>query len=163
MPDGTVNPLCDSFMARALALSLENVLSGRGGPFGAVIVRGGEIIAEGVNCVTATNDPTAHAEMVAIREACRKLQSFELAECEVYTSCEPCPMCLGAIYWARPARVYFANSAADAAQAGFDDAFIYQELSAPQAGRKIPMIQLRHDEALAAFRAWREKSDKIRY
>jgi guanine deaminase len=163
MPDRTLNPLCDSFMARALALSLENVRSGRGGPFGAVIVRAGEIIAEGVNCVTATNDPTAHAEMVAIREACRKLQSFELAECEIYTSCEPCPMCLGAIYWARPARVYFANSAADAAQAGFDDAFIYKELSAPRVGRKIPMIQLTHDEALAAFRAWREKSDKIRY
>jgi guanine deaminase len=150
-------------MARALALSLENVRSGRGGPFGAVIVRGGEIIAEGVNCVTATNDPTAHAEMVAIREACRKLQSFELAECEIYTSCEPCPMCLGAIYWARPARVYFANSAGDAAQAGFDDAFIYEELGVAHAERKIPMIQLRHDEALAAFRAWREQSDKIRY
>ncbi len=155
--------MCDNFMARALALSLENVRSGRGGPFGAVIVRRGEIIAEGVNCVTATNDPTAHAEMVAIREACRKLQSFELLDCEIYTSCEPCPMCLGAIYWARPARVYFANSAADAAQAGFDDAFIYEELSMAHAGRKIPMIQLRHDEALAAFRAWRSQSDKIRY
>jgi guanine deaminase len=163
MPDGTTNPLSGSFMARALALSLENVRSGRGGPFGAVIVRDGKIIAEGVNRVTATNDPTAHAEMVAIREACRKLESFELTECEIYSSCEPCPMCLGAIYWARPARVYFANSAADAAQAGFDDAFIYKELSAPHAGRKIPMIQLRHDEALAAFGAWRENSDKIRY
>jgi guanine deaminase len=162
MPDRTSNPLSDSFMARALALSLENVRSGRGGPFGAVIVRGHEVIAEGVNCVTATNDPTAHAEMVAIREACRKLRSFELADCEIYTSCEPCPMCLGAIYWARPARVYFANSAADAAQAGFDDAFIYEELGAPHADRKIPMIQLRHGEALAAFREWREKSDKIR-
>ena len=128
--------MCNTFMARALALSLENVRSGRGGPFGAVIVRGGEIIAEGVNSVTATNDPTAHAEMVAIREACRKLQSFELAECEIYTSCEPCPMCLGAIYWARPARVYFANSAADAAQAGFDDAFIYKELSLAACGAK---------------------------
>jgi len=155
--------MCDTFMARALALSLENVRSGRGGPFGAVIVRGGEIIAEGVNCVTATNDPTAHAEMAAIREACRKLQSFELLDCEIYTSCEPCPMCMGAIYWARPARVYFANSAADAAQAGFDDAFIYKELSMAHAGRKIPLIQLRHDQAPAAFRAWREKSDKIRY
>ena len=155
--------MSDTFMARALALSLENVRSGRGGPFGAVIVRGGKIIAEGVNSVTATNDPTAHAEMVAIREACRKLQSFELAECEIYTSCEPCPMCLGAIYWARPARVYFANSAADAAQAGFDDAFIYQELRLAHAERKIPMIQLRQEDAAAAFRAWREKSDKIRY
>src|SRR5579863_3452094 len=163
MPDRTIHPLSDSFMARALALSLENVRSGRGGPFGAVIVQDGKIIAEGVNCVTAANDPTAHAEMVAIREACRKLKSFELADCEIYTSCEPCPMCLGAIYWARPARVYFANSAADAARAGFDDALIYQELRVPHAGRKIPMIQLRHDDASAAFRAWREKSDKIRY
>src|SRR5580693_9762733 len=163
MPDRTLNPLCDSFMGRALALSLENVRSGRGGPFGAVIVRDGEIIAEGVNCVTATNDPTAHAEMVAIREACRKLQSFELPECEIYTSCEPCPMCLGAIYWARPARVYFANSAADAAQAGFDDAFIYQEIGRPHPERAIPMIQLAQDGALAAFRVWQEKEDKIRY
>ena len=150
-------------MARALALSLENVRSGRGGPFGAVVVKDGVVIAEGVNCVTTTNDPTAHAEMMAIREACRKLQSFELPGCEIYSSCEPCPMCLGAIYWARPARVYFANSAADAAQAGFDDAFIYEQLRVPYAERKIPMIQLRHDDALAAFGAWREKSDKIRY
>jgi guanine deaminase len=155
--------MCDTFMARALTLSLENVRSRRGGPFGAVIVRGDEVIAEGVNCVTATNDPTAHAEMVAIREACRKLQSFELLDCEIYTSCEPCPMCLGAIYWARPVRVYFANSAADAAQAGFDDEFIYKELSVAHAGRKIPMIQLRHEDAPVAFRAWRQQSDKIRY
>jgi guanine deaminase len=155
--------MSESFMARALALSLENVRSGRGGPFGAVIVKDGSIVAEGVNCVTNTNDPTAHAEMVAIREACRKLQSFELPGCEIYSSCEPCPMCLGAIYWARPARVYFANSAADAAQAGFDDAFIYEELRVPHAERKIPMIQLKNDNALDAFRAWREKSDKIRY
>jgi guanine deaminase len=163
MPDQTANAMCDSFMARALELSLENVRSGRGGPFGAVIVRGGGIVAEGVNCVTATNDPTAHAEMMAIREACRKLERFELPDCEIYSSCEPCPMCLGAIYWARPGRVYFANSAADAAQAGFDDAFIYEELTLPHVRRKIPLIQLRHDDALAAFRAWREKSDKIRY
>ena len=124
-------------MARALALALENVRSGRGGPFGAVVVKDGEIIAEGMNCVTTTNDPTAHAEMVAIREACRKLQSFELPGCEIYSSCEPCPMCLGAIYWARPARVYFANSAADAAQAGFDDAYIYQELRVPYGERRM--------------------------
>jgi guanine deaminase len=163
MSDRIANPLSDGFMVRALALSLENVRSGRGGPFGAVIVRNSEIIAEGINGVTTTNDPTAHAEMVAIREACRKLQSFELPDCEIYTSCEPCPMCLGAIYWARPARVYFANSAADAAQAGFDDAFIYQQLRLPHAERTIPMIQLHQDDALAAFRAWREKSDKIRY
>ena len=151
------------FMARAIALSLENVRQGAGGPFAAVVVKDGEIIAEGANAVTTTNDPTAHAEVVAIREACRKLNSFDLQGCEIYTSCEPCPMCLGAIYWARPARVYFANSAADAAEAGFDDAFIYQEIGRPHPERKIPMIQLAQDAALAAFRAWQEKVDKIRY
>jgi tRNA(Arg) A34 adenosine deaminase TadA len=151
------------FMARAIALSLENVRQGAGGPFAAVVVRDGEIIAEGANAVTTTNDPTAHAEVVAIREACRKLNSFDLQGCEIYTSCEPCPMCLGAIYWARPARVYFANSAADAAQAGFDDAFIYREIGRPHPERKIPMIQLAQDGALAAFHAWQEKEDKIRY
>jgi tRNA(Arg) A34 adenosine deaminase TadA len=150
-------------MARAIALSLENVRTGAGGPFAAVVVKDGEIIAEGANAVTTTNDPTAHAEVVAIREACRKLNSFDLQGCEIYTSCEPCPMCLGAIYWARPARVYFANSAADAAQAGFDDAFIYQEIGRPHPERAIPMIQLAQDGALAAFRVWQEKEDKIRY
>ena len=150
-------------MARAIQLSIDNVNSGRGGPFGAVVVKDGAIIAEGANQVTSTNDPTAHAEVVAIREACRKLNSFDLQGCEIYTSCEPCPMCLGAIYWARPARVYFANSAADAAQAGFDDAFIYQEIGRPHPERAIPMIQLAQDGALAAFRVWQEKEDKIRY
>jgi tRNA(Arg) A34 adenosine deaminase TadA len=150
-------------MARAIALSLENVRTGAGGPFAAVVVKDGEIIAEGANAVTTTNDPTAHAEVVAIREACRKLNSFDLQGCEIYTSCEPCPMCLGAIYWARPARVYFANSAADAAQAGFDDAFIYQEIGRPHPERAIPMIQLAQDGALAAFRVWQEKEDRIRY
>jgi guanine deaminase len=153
----------NSFMARAIALSLENVRTGAGGPFAAVVVKDGEIIAEGANAVTTTNDPTAHAEVVAIREACRKLNSFDLQGCEIYTSCEPCPMCLGAIYWARPARVYFANSAADAAQAGFDDAFIYQEIGRPHPERAIPMIQLAQDGALAAFRVWQEKEDRIRY
>lgn len=151
------------FMARAIALSLENVQQREGGPFAAVVVKDGKIIAEGANAVTITNDPTAHAEVVAIREACRKLNSFDLQGCEIYTSCEPCPMCLGAIYWARPARVYFANSAADAARAGFDDAFIYQEIGRPHPERQIPMIQLAQDGALAAFRAWQEKEDKIRY
>jgi guanine deaminase len=153
----------NSFMARAIALSLENVQRRGGGPFAAVVVQDGKIIAEGANAVTATNDPTAHAEVVAIREACKILNSFDLQGCEIYTSCEPCPMCLGAIYWARPARVYFANSAADAARAGFDDAFIYQEIGRPHPERKIPMIQLAQDGALAAFRAWQEKEDKIRY
>ena len=157
--DNMQNP----FMARAIALSLENVGSGRGGPFAAVVVKEGEIVAESANCVTVTNDPTAHAEMMAIREACKKLGSFELEDCEIYTSCEPCPMCLGAIYWARPARVYFANTAADAAKAGFDDAFIYQEMARPHSQRKIPMIQMMRDEALAAIRAWEEKPDKISY
>jgi guanine deaminase len=153
----------NAFMARAIALSLENVQQGAGGPFAALVVKDGKIVAEGANEVTATNDPTAHAEVVAIRAACRKLNSFDLQGCEIYTSCEPCPMCLGAIYWARPARVYYANSAADAARAGFDDAFIYQEIARPHPERQIPMIQLAQDGALAAFRAWQAKEDKIRY
>src|SRR5580693_8852186 len=151
------------FMARAIALSLENVRTGAGGPFAAVVVKDGEIIAEGANAVTTTNDPTAHAEVVAIREACRKLNSFDLQGCEIYTSCEPCPMCLGAIYWARPARVYFANSAADASTAGFDDSFIYREIQQRHAKRKIPMIQMMREEALVAFRAWENKPNKIEY
>src|SRR5580704_12233735 len=119
------------FMARAIELSLDNVLSGRGGPFGAVVVRGGSIVAEGVNRVTATNDPTAHAEVTAIREACSKLGVFELTDCEIYTSCEPCPMCLGAIYWARLGRVYYANDRNDAAKIGFLDDFLYHEIPLP--------------------------------
>jgi guanine deaminase len=153
----------NAFMARAIALSLDNVQQRGGGPFAAVVVKDGNVVAEGANEVTATNDPTAHAEVVAIRAACRKLNSFALQGCEIYTSCEPCPMCLGAIYWARPARVYYANSAADAARAGFDDAFIYEEIGRPHPERQIPMIQLAQDGALAAFRAWQEKEDKIRY
>jgi guanine deaminase len=151
------------FMARAIALSLENVLQDRGGPFAAVVVKDGKIIAEGANSVTSTNDPTAHAEIVAIRLACKRLESFDLRDCEIYSSCEPCPMCLGAIYWARPARVYFANTATHAADEGFDDALIYQELSRPHGSRIIPMIQLAHEEASAAFHAWRKKSGKILY
>jgi guanine deaminase len=158
-----MNNTPNNFIARAIALSLENVQQGKGGPFGAVVVKDGQIIAEGANSVTATNDPSAHAEVVAIREACRKLKSFELKDCEIYTSSEPCPMCLGAIYWARPARVYFANSAAEAAKAGFDDAFIYEEIKRPFGERKIAMIQLAQDEAPAAFRVWQEQETKIRY
>ena len=150
-------------MARAIQLSIENVRTGRGGPFGAVVAKGGKIIAEGVNCVTATNDPTAHAEIIAIREACRKLGAFELDGCEIYTSCEPCPMCLGAIYWTRPDRVYFGNTAADAADAGFDDSLIYSEIQQPHSQRKIPTIQMMREEALAAFRAWEENPGKILY
>ena len=151
------------FMSRAIQLSIENIRSGSGGPFGAVVVKGNNIVAEGTNQVTSTNDPTAHAEVLAIRGACQKLGGLDLQGCEVYTSCEPCPMCLGAIYWARPAHVYFANLAADAARVGFDDAFIYREIAQPHARREIPMIQMMREEALAAFRAWEAKPNKIEY
>jgi guanine deaminase len=151
------------FMSRAIQISIENVQSGRGGPFGAVIVKDGQIVAEGVNRVTLTNDPTAHAEVVAIREACAKLGAFLLEDCEIYTSCEPCPMCLGAIYWAHLGRIYFGNSAADAREIGFDDSFIYNEFAKPLSQRSIPMVQMMHDQALAGFRAWQERTDKIPY
>jgi tRNA(Arg) A34 adenosine deaminase TadA len=151
------------FMARAIHLSIEGVESGHGGPFGAVIVNGDQIIAEGVNQVTSINDPTAHAEVQAIRLACRKLGVFELRDCELYTSCEPCPMCLGAIYWARISRIYFANTAEDAASIGFDDSFIYRELKEIHSHRRIPAIQMMHEEALAGFRLWLEKPWKIPY
>lgn len=151
------------FMARAIQLSLDNVASGNGGPFGAVIVKDDKIIAEGVNRVTATNDPTAHAEVTAIREACAKLGIFDLDGCEIYTSCEPCPMCLGAIYWARLARVYYGNVATDAAAIGFDDSFIYREFAQPLTGRSIPMVPMMREQALAAFRAWQDKPNKVPY
>jgi guanine deaminase len=151
------------FMARAIQLSIENVHSGRGGPFGALVVKDGNIIAEGANQVTSINDPTAHAEILAIRAACAKLGVFELHGCEIYTSCEPCPMCLGAIYWARLSRVYFANTAVDAASVGFDDSLIYREIPLPLAQRAIPMIQIMREQALAAFHAWQEKPNKIVY
>jgi guanine deaminase len=155
--------MLNPFMARAIELSIENVRSGDGGPFAAIVVKDRQVIAEGTNRVTATNDPTAHAEVVAIREACKKLGTFELKDCDLYTSCEPCPMCLGAIYWARPRQVYFGNTAADAASAGFDDSFIYQEIARPHSERKIPMSQMMREEALEAFRAWSAKGDKVRY
>jgi tRNA(Arg) A34 adenosine deaminase TadA len=153
----------NTFMARAIQLSIDNVQTGRGGPFGAVVVRDGAIIGEAANQVTSTNDPTAHAEVLAIRGACQKLGMFDLAGCEIYTSCEPCPMCLGAIYWARLARVYFANADADASKIGFDDSLIYREIAQPHSQRKIPMIQMMREEALAAFRAWENKPNKIEY
>jgi guanine deaminase len=156
-------PMDNPFMARAIQLSVDNVLSGQGGPFGAVIVKNGAIVAEGVNRVTATNDPTAHAEMVAIRAACAKLGTFALRDCEIYTSCEPCPMCLGAIYWAHIARIYFGNIAADASEIGFDDSFIYRQFAQDLGQRSIPMVQMMRQEALAAFRAWRDKPNKILY
>jgi guanine deaminase len=149
-------------MRRAIALALENIRAG-GGPFGAVLARDGRIIAEGVNRVTSANDPTAHAEVVAIREACRALGDFQLTGCDLYTTCEPCPMCIGAIYWARPARIIFAATAADAAAAGFDDAFIYDELKRPHASRRIPMMQLLRDESLSVFSAWKQQPNKTPY
>ena len=151
------------FMARAIQLSIENVHSGRGGPFGAVIVKDGAVIAEGANQVTSSKDPTAHAEILAIRAACAKLGVFELPGCEIYTSCEPCPMCLGAIYWSRLSRIYFAGAAADASRIGFDDSLIYREIAQPLTRRSIPMVQMMREQALAAFRAWEEKPNKIVY
>jgi guanine deaminase len=151
------------FMARAIELSLENVRSGRGGPFGCVIVHQGKVVAEGVNRVTASNDPTAHAEVLAIREACQKLGGFELRGCDLYSSCEPCPMCMGAIYWARLDTVYYGNLAEDAAKFGFDDSAIYAELARPPAQRAIPMMQMMRAEALAAFREWEKYPGKIAY
>ena len=151
------------FMARAIQLSIDNVRSGQGGPFGAVVVKDGTVIAEATNQVTSTNDPTAHAEVLAIREACKELGAFDLEGCEIYTSCEPCPMCLGAIYWARLARVYFGNTATDASRIGFDDSLIYRELAQPHAQRKIPMIQMMREEALTGFREWEDRPNKIKY
>lgn len=151
------------FMRMAIDLALENVRSGGGGPFAAVVVKDGAVVASGVNRVTSTNDPTAHAEVTAIREACRKLGNFQLIGCEIYSTCEPCPMCLGAIYWARPARVYFAATRADAAAAGFDDSLIYDEISRPIGERRIPMQELLRDEALTIFEAWNRSERRIPY
>lgn len=155
--------MMQEFMRRAIALAMENVRTGSGGPFAAVIAKDGHIVAEGANRVTATNDPTAHAEVVAIRKACRKLGDFQLAGCDLYTTCEPCPMCLGAIYWARPSRVFYACVAADAAAAGFDDAFIYEELNRARADRRVPMQQLLREESLAIFSAWKQQEKKTLY
>jgi len=155
--------MMQEFMRRAIALAMENVRTGSGGPFAAVIAKAGRIIAEGANRVTATNDPTAHAEVVAIREACRILGDFQLTGCDLYTTCEPCPMCLGAIYWARPARVFYACVAADAAAAGFDDAFIYEELNRTHADRRVPMQQLLREESLRIFSAWKQQENKTPY
>jgi tRNA(Arg) A34 adenosine deaminase TadA len=152
-----------SFMRRAIELSIENVRSGKGGPFAALVVKDGAIVGTGTNLVTSTCDPTAHAEVVAIRDACRALGAFQLNGCDIFTTCEPCPMCMGAIYWARPRRVYFGNTAADAARIGFDDSFIYQQLRLPQSDRAIPMAQLLPEEASAAFDEWERKPDRIRY
>ncbi|MGY6557752.1 MAG: nucleoside deaminase [Nitritalea sp.] len=151
------------FLEKAIALSKTGMEAGKGGPFGCVIVKDGEIIGEGSNSVLDQLDPTAHAEVVAIRAACKHLQSFQLEGCTLYTSCEPCPMCLGAIYWARPEAVYYANTKADAAAIGFDDQFIYEELDKPHVSRKIPFKRLALPQAGEAFRAWAEKEDKKVY
>jgi tRNA(Arg) A34 adenosine deaminase TadA len=153
----------EKFMQEAIALSKKGIDNAEGGPFGCVIVKGDEIVGRGNNKVTSTNDPTAHAEVVAIRDACGNLNTFQLNDCEVYTSCEPCPMCLGAIYWARPKAIYFANNRLDAAAAGFDDSVIYEEMSAGLEERKIPIISLGRNEAIKVFEEWKAKNDKISY
>lgn len=150
-------------MREAIGLSLSKMRGNHGGPFGAVVVRNGRIVGRGWNRVTSTNDPTAHAEISAIRDACKKMKTFQLADCELYTSCEPCPMCLAAIYWARLKNVYFANTRRDAAKIAFDDELIYREVAAPISRRKIPMKQLLRREALKVFAEWKTKSDKISY
>jgi len=153
----------NTFMQRAIELSIENVKDSKGGPFGVVITKDNEIIAEGTNLVTSTNDTTAHAEIVAIRNACKKLKNFQLPDCIMYTSCEPCPMCLGAIYWAHIEKVYYGNSKKDAAAIDFDDSFIYKQLSMPYEKRSIPMIQIMQKDAEVAFKEWKKKQDKIEY
>ena len=150
-------------MRAAIRLSISKMRADCGGPFGAVVVRKGKIVGKGWNQVTSANDPTAHAEVTAIREACKRLKTFQLADCELYTSCEPCPMCLSAIYWARLKRVYYGNTRQDAAGINFDDALIYREVSRPVSKRLIPMKQLLRGEALKAFEEWRVKADKVGY
>ena len=150
-------------MLETFRLAEEGMNNNLGGPFGCVVVRDGIIIGRGNNRVTSSNDPTAHAEIVAIRDACTHLGNYQLTGCEIYTSCEPCPMCLGAIYWARPARVYYACSREDAARIDFDDRFIYEEISLPLMERRIPMFPLMREEGLAIFKVWEAKADKIKY
>jgi tRNA(Arg) A34 adenosine deaminase TadA len=152
-----------SFMQEAIRLSVEKMREGRGGPFGAVIVKDGQILSRGWNEVTTSNDPTAHAEIVAIREACWALKTFRLDGCELYASCEPCPMCLSAIYWARLDRLYFAANRQDAAAAGFDDEILYREIPLPIAERRLPTCQMLREPALAAFAEWKMRTDKILY
>lgn len=151
------------FMQQAIAVGLEGMRAGKGGPFGCVIVQNNQVIACGCNTILATNDPTAHAEVVAIRQACAYLKSFQLTGCEMYASCEPCPMCMGAIYWARPDKVYFANTKTDAAAIGFDDAFIYEEMARPMHLRKLSMQCLEGTNAIEMFAEWQEKGNKTLY
>lgn len=151
------------FMKEAVNAALEGMMNNEGGPFGCVVVKDGEIVGRGNNKVTSTNDPTAHAEVTAIRDACKNLNSFQLDGCEIYTSCEPCPMCLGAIYWARPNKVYYGSNQKDAANIGFDDEFIYQEIPLPYNERSIPFEQLDRKIALEPFQKWSQKDDKVDY
>ncbi|KAA5544763.1 nucleoside deaminase [Adhaeribacter rhizoryzae] len=153
----------EAFMRAAIQLSVDKMKEGLGGPFGAVVVQNGVIIARGFNNVLSSNDPTAHAEVDAIRKACAVLGTYQLTDCDLYTSCEPCPMCLGAIYWARPRQVYFANTKQDAATAGFDDQFIYDEIAIPLTQRSIPMQQMLRQEAQVAFQEWQKKMDRREY
>ncbi len=153
----------EKFMQEAVKTALKGMNSNEGGPFGCIVVKNGKIVGRGNNKVTSTNDPTAHAEVSAIRDACKNLNSFQLEGCEIYTSCEPCPMCLGAIYWARPDKVYYGSNKTDAANIGFDDEFIYKEILLPHAQRSIPFEQLAQDMALEPFQKWTEKEDKIEY
>ena len=158
-----MNEAKKEFMDAAIQMAIEGVRSGQGGPFGAVVVKDGVIVGRGNNRVTSTNDPTAHAEVVAIRDACENLGTFQLDGCEIYTSCEPCPMCLGAIYWARPSKLYYGCNKHDAAEINFDDDFIYREIAIDNEKRKIPFIPYMRDEALASFKAWTDKDDRIAY
>ncbi len=153
----------EKFMREAIAVSLKGIRENEGGPFGCIVVKGNDIVGIGNNKVTSSNDPTAHAEIVAIRDACKNLGSFQLDDCEIYTSCEPCPMCLGAIYWARPKMIYYANNREDAASIGFDDSMIYEEMSKNYADRKIPIRTISRDEAYKVFEEWRDKEDKTTY
>jgi guanine deaminase len=153
----------ENFMREAIRLAEDGMAAGRGGPFGCVVVRAGTVVGRGHNRVTSTNDPTAHAEVVAIRDACANLETFQLTDCALYTSCEPCPMCLSAIYWARIPTVFFGNTRGDAAAIGFDDDFIYQQVPLPPEQRAVKMTPLLREAAQATFRAWAKKSDKVRY
>lgn len=153
----------EDFMREAIQLSILNVLNRKGGPFACVVVKDGKIIARGTNLVTSSNDPTAHAEIVAIRNACKELNSFQLDGCDIYTTCEPCPMCLSAIYWARPRHIFYANSKHDAAKINFDDKFIYDEIEKPAEARKISSTQLLREEALEAFELWFKLDNNIQY
>ena len=151
------------FMRMAIDLATENVTSGKGGPFGAVVVRNGEVIAAAANSVTRTNDPTAHAEVNAIRAACAALDSFQLEECDVYTSCEPCPMCFAALYWSRCRAVFYGNTKADAAAVGFDDKFLYEEVNRPLDERRIPFERMLSEEAIGSFQAWQKSTERVDY